>query len=186
MPKDRNLGSMEKVGFGTSVSFDIDDAPAPTRRRISRRKKEKQEIDAASACPGCGNEINQSEWLDALIGFISGAHDFAVGNPVRARIVQTLKNEVARMPLPTPHDDWELEVVGRLLKEIERIVTAEVRRIKMDDKDENLSIIRQEIYNEAEIALRPVLELEIRQEVEQQLWQEFETAWKERGTHESE
>ena len=186
MPDDRNLGSMEKTGFGTSVSFDIDEVPTPARRRISKKKTEKQEVDDDSACPGCGHEISQSEWLDALVGFISGAHDFSVGNPVRARIVQTLKNEVARMPLPTPHDDWELEVVGRLLKEIERIVTAEVRRIKMDEKDDNLSAIRQEIYNEAEIALRPVLDLEIRQEVEQQLWQEFEAAWRERSTSESE
>ena len=61
MPEDRTLGSMEKIGFGTSVSFDIDDTPAPTRRRISRRKKEKQEVDVDSACPGCGNEINQSD-----------------------------------------------------------------------------------------------------------------------------
>ena len=186
MSNDRNLGSMEKTGFGTSVSFDIDEAPAPERRRIVKRKSEEKRDSFDSACPGCGNEINQSEWLDALVGFISGAHDFSVGNPVRARIVQTLKNEVARMPLPNPHDDWELEVVGRLLKEIERIVTAEVRRIKMDEEDDNLSVVRQEIYNEAEIALRPVLELEIRQEVEQQLWQEFEAAWKERSAMESE
>ncbi len=186
MPNDRNLGSMEKTGFGTSVSFDIDEVPVPVRRRLSKRKEKKKEVENDSACPGCGNEINQSEWLDALVGFISGAHDFSVGNPVRARIVQTLKNEVSRMPLPTPHDDWELEVVGRLMKEIERIVTAEVRRIKMDEEDDNLSTIRQEIYNEAEIALRPVLELEIRQKVEQQLWQEFETAWRERSTSESE
>ena len=186
MTTERNLGSMEKTGFGTSVSFDIDDAPAPERRRITRHKKENKEVDFNSACPGCGNEINQSEWLDSLVGFISGAHDFSVGNPVRARIVQTLKNEVARMPLPTPHDDWELEVVGRLMKEIERIVTAEVRRIRMDEDDDDLAALRQEIYNEAEISLRPILELEIRQEVEKQLWQEFETAWKERSLSESE
>ena len=186
MTSNRNLGSMEKTGFGSSVSFDLDEVPTPERRRISKREEKKQEIDDASACPGCGHDISQSEWLDALVGFISGAHDFSVGNPVRARIVQTLKNEVARMPLPNPHDDWELEVVGRLMKEIERIVTAEVRRIKMDEDDDNLSANRQEIYNEAEIALRPVLELEIRQEIEQQLWQEFEEAWKERVTSESE
>jgi len=186
MSNDRNLGSMEKTGFGTSVSFDIDEAPAPERRRIIKQKKEVKRENFDSACPGCGNEIDQSEWLDSLIGFISGAHDFSVGNPVRARIVQTLKNEVARMPLPNPHDDWELEVLGRLMKEIERIVTAEVRRIKMDEDDDNLSADRQEIYNEAEIALRPVLELEIRQEVEQKLWQEFEAAWRERTSAESE
>ena len=186
MPNDRNLGSMEKTGFGTSVSFDIDEVPTPERRRISKRKKVEEEVDDESACPGCGHEISQSEWLDALVGFISGAHDFSVGNPVRARIVQTLKNEVARMPLPNPHDDWELEVVGRLMKEIERIVTAEVRRMKMDEEDDNSSTVRQEIYTEAEIALRPVLELEIQQEVEQRLWKEFEAAWRERTISESE
>ncbi|MDP6870159.1 MAG: hypothetical protein QGI21_05250 [Candidatus Poseidoniaceae archaeon] len=119
---------MEKGGFGTSISFDIDDIEAPVRRRARRKSTRRRVRRDTTACPGCGGEISEEEWLDSLVGFVSGAHDFTVGNPVRARIVQTLRNEVSRMNLPSPHDSWELEVVERLMKEIERIVAAELMR----------------------------------------------------------
>ncbi len=153
---------MEKVGFGTSVAFDIDGFDTPVRRKSPRQKpKRKPPNPKETSCPGCGHEISENEWLDSLIGFISGAHSFAIGNPVRARIVQTLKNEVSRIHLPNPHDDWELEVVGRLLKEIERMVSAETRRIK------------------------PVLEAELRQKIEAEMWIQFEDAWRDRAMVES-
>jgi len=158
----RSLGSMEKVGFGTSVAFDIDGFESPTKRRPPRRKpKRKPPTSKEAACPGCGHEISEKEWLDSLVGFVSGAHNFAVGNPVKARIVQTLKNEVSRISLPNPHEEWELEVVSRLLKEIDRIVAAETRR------------------------LQPVLEAELRQKIEAEMWLQFETAWSDRIMAES-
>jgi hypothetical protein len=186
MEERRSLGSMEKGGFGTSVSFDIDEVEAPKRRQSPRKKEEEDVHSSDSSCPGCGHEINQQEWLDALVGFVSGAHDFAIGNPVRARIVATLRNEVARMQLPNPHDAWELEVVGRLLKEIERIVVAEVRRNQMDTEEQKWVSVKEQAFAEAEVALRPVLEAEIRNQVETELWAQFEQAWKERQSKESE
>lgn len=186
MEERRSLGSMEKGGFGTSVSFDIDEMEAPKRRRSPRKKRKPDEQSSDSSCPGCGHEISQKEWVDALVGFVSGAHDFAIGNPVRARIVATLRNEVARMQLPHPHEAWELEVVGRLLKEIERIVIAEVRRNQMDTEEEKWVAVKEQAFAEAEDVLRPILEVEIRQQVETELWAQFEQAWRERQNSESE
>ena len=186
MEERRSLGSMEKTGRGTSVSFDIDEMDVPKRRRSPRKERKNKVRSSDSSCPGCGHEINQQEWVDALVGFVSGAHDFAIGNPVRARIVATLRNEVARMHLPNPHEAWELEVVGRLLKEIERIVVAEVRRNQMDTEEQKWVSVKEQAFAEAEEVLRPILEAEIRQKVESELWDQFELAWKERQSNESE
>ena len=181
MKEGRPLGSMEKVGFGTSVSFDIEEAPAPKRRRGRQKGSEEgSEDNEVTACPGCGHDIDEREWLDALVGFASGARDFMIGNPVRARIVQTLRNEVSRMKTPNPTEDWEMEIVSRLLNEIERIVSAEIRRTSMDG-DNSVSAQRELIITEYESSILPTLESEIRQQVEKELWVQFEQAWRERS-----
>ena len=181
MKEGRSLGSMENVGFGTSVSFDIDEIPTPKRRRGSKKEdKEGLEDSEVTACPGCGHGIDEGEWLDALVGFTSGARDFMIGNPVRARIVQTLRNEVSRMKTPNPTEDWEMEIVSRLMNEIERIVSAEIRRTNMDG-DNSVSAQRELIITEYERSILPSLESEIRQQVEKELWGQFEQAWRERS-----
>jgi len=39
--------------------------------------------------------------MDGLPSWVvSGAHDFEIGNPVRARIVQNLRNQTAKINLP--------------------------------------------------------------------------------------
>lgn len=181
MKEGRFLGSMETVGLGTSVSFDIDEMPTPKRRRGHQKGVEEGPEDSeVNACPGCGHDIDEREWLDALVGFTSGAQDFMIGNPVRARIVQTLRNEVSRMKTPNPTEDWEMEIVSRLMKEIERIVSAEIRRTAMDG-DNSASSQRELIITEYESSIRPSLESEIRQQVEKELWSQFEQAWRERS-----
>ena len=97
MVREPDINPTKKGTFGTSISFDLEEAPAPQRRAIRRGPKQEKsnilENDSSKInCPGCGHELNENEWLDALVGFVSGAHDFEIGNPVRARIVQTLKN----------------------------------------------------------------------------------------------
>ena len=193
--------------FGTTVSFDLELAPTP-KRRIGRNPAEDEiptklgnnDNDSTTmGCPGCGNDISDEEWVDSLVGFISGAADFGVGNPVRARIVQTLKNEASRMNVPHPTEDWELAIVSRLMKEIERIVQAEINRYhnEHNDSEQISSTQRQEIEKNTEERVRadmaleirdqvimeiaPVMEAQLRQEIEQQLWTEFENEWKQRS-----
>ena len=201
----RELGSSPRKGtFGTNISFDIDDASTPVRRRTKEDKHQQadnSEVDnVLTGCPGCGSEINHDEWLDCLVGFVSGAHEFEIGNPVRARIVQNLRNQTAKINLPQPKENWELAVVGKLMAEIEKIVVAEVNRNQqkqvasagLSDIERNELIAETETrtinsmaieIQDALIAeLTPRLEQEIRAQVEQELWQQFEEEWKNRST----
>jgi len=201
----RELGHSPRKGtFGTNISFDIDDTSTPVRRRTKEDKHQQAdsgEVDnSLTGCPGCGAEINHDEWLDCLVGFVSGAHEFEIGNPVRARIVQNLRNQTAKINLPQPKENWELAVVGKLMAEIEKIVVAEVNRNQQKQvASAGLSEIeRNELIAETETRtinsmaieiqdaliaeLTPRLEQEIRAQVEQELWQQFEQEWKNRST----
>ena len=201
----RELGNSPRKGtFGTNISFDIDDTSAPVRRRTKEDKYQPTDNievdDSLTGCPGCGSEISHDEWLDCLVGFVSGAHEFEIGNPVRARIVQNLRNQTAKLNLPQPKENWELAVVGKLMSEIEKIVVAEVNRNQQKQvASAGLSEIeRNELITETETRtinsmaieiqealiaeLTPRLEQEIRAQVEQELWQQFEQEWKNRTT----
>ena len=202
----RELGNSPRKGtFGTNISFDIDEASAPVRRRI--KQETHKENDATednqklTECPGCGSEINHDEWLDCLVGFVSGAYEFEIGNPVRARIVQNLRNQTAKINLPQPKENWELAIVGKLMTEIEKIVLAEVNRNQqkqvasagLSEIERNELIAETEArtinsmaieIQEALIAeLTPRLEQEIRAQVERELWQQFEQEWKNRSAN---
>ncbi len=194
-----------KGTFGTNISFDIDETTAPVRRRVKEENHKEidsvEDNDTLTGCPGCGSEISHDEWLDCLVGFVSGAHEFEIGNPVRARIVQNLRNQTAKINLPQPKENWELAVVGKLMAEIEKIVLAEVNRNQqkqvasagLSDIERNELIAETEArtinsmaveIQEALIAeLTPILEQDIRAQVEQELWQQFEQEWKNRSAN---
>ena len=182
--------------FGSTMSFDLDETPEP-----KRRKRKGGAVEAAPTeftpspegidCPGCGNNLDEDEWLQALVGFISGARDFEIGNPVRARIVQTLHNTATNMDTPHPRDVWELSIVARLMKEIERIVNAEVLRHQAENNQQQYSLAEvqqyvqaaeqetaERVHNElyAQIAEQVQLDLEpvMRRQIEAELWQQFE------------
>ena len=202
----RELGNSPRQGtFGTNISFDLDETSAPVRRRM--KEETLKEIDSTGGndtiteCPGCGSEISHDEWLDCLVGFVSGAYEFEIGNPVRARIVQNLRNQTAKINLPQPKENWELAIVGKLMAEIEKIVLAEVNRNQqkqvasagLSEIERNELIAETEArtinsmaieIQEALIAeLTPRLEQEIRAQVEQELWQQFEQEWKNRSAN---
>ena len=202
----RELGNSPRKGtFGTNISFDIDEASAPIRRRIKQETHKKNDAteynQKLTECPGCGSEINHEEWLDCLVGFVSGAYEFEIGNPVRARIVQNLRNQTAKINLPQPKENWELAIVGKLMTEIEKIVLAEVNRNQqkqvasagLSEIERNELIAETEArtinsmaieIQEALIAeLTPRLEQEIRAQVERELWQQFEQEWKNRSAN---
>lgn len=193
----------KKGTFGTSISFDLDETPTPQRRMAKKEimKEENPLVNDSSeiSCPGCGHHLEEEEWLDALVGFVSGAHDFEIGNPVRARIVQTLKNEASRMLTPSAREEWELAVVKRLMSEIERVVQAEINRNNSENNTpsaELLELEREEIIRATEahirqtmayeiqeqliIELQPQMEAQIRAQLEQEMWAQFEQEWKNR------
>lgn len=180
--------TMEKTGgaktFGSSVSFDLELPEAPPRRRkkVQRRKSatvgrrpnphhhDKEEVP----CPGCGHSLKEDEWLDALIGFLSGAQSFDVGDPVRARVVQTLRNTVTNMETPRPRDVWELSIVARLTREFEAMLQTELA-------DLNAQI--QEMFSKDDVEAygKKIQEdtlayanADLRRQIEQELWQHFE------------
>jgi len=194
MGEKRILGSMEKTGFGTSVSFDLEKAPKPKRRRRSKKNSENSFEIEVSGCPGCGAEISHDDWLDSLVGFVSGAHSFMEGGPVKARIVQHLRNETSRMSVPQPREEWELEVVERLMGHLHSLVEAEANRMEMSRNQEAMLQVDDELISEIKHAIRPALEAEIRQKieaeirqkVEAELWQEFEQAWRQKSAGDEE
>ena len=188
----------KKNTFGASISFDLEKPPEPKRREKKTEEEEdlknhiappshSKEVD----CPGCGQGLSEDEWLDALVGFVSGVRDFEVGNPVRSRIVQTLRNTVTNMDTPHPRDVWELSVVARLMKEIERIVQAEILRVSNDETEQNFSVtevqemlqateietrnaMATEIWEDVVLQVQTALEPKLRKQIEQELWSEFE------------
>lgn len=188
----------KKNTFGASISFDLEKPPEPKRREKKTEGEEdlknhiappshSKEVD----CPGCGQGLSEDEWLDALVGFVSGVRDFEVGNPVRSRIVQTLRNTVTNMDTPHPRDVWELSVVARLMKEIERIVQAEILRVSNDEAEQNFSVtevqemlqateietrntMATEIWEDVVLQVQTALEPKLRKQIEQELWSEFE------------
>ncbi len=195
--------NLRKGTFGTNISFDIDDVATPAKRR-TRQTEEHNEVvrgnhDSVTECPGCGSAISRDEWLECLVGFVSGAHEFEIGNPVRARIVQNLRNQASSMKVPSPREDWELAVVKKLMTQIEKIVLAEVSRTQPKQviarsitDQERLELIAEtearvintmavEIQEALIAELTPRLEQEIRAQVEKELWQQFEEEWKNRS-----
>lgn len=188
----------KKNTFGASISFDLEKAPEPKRR--DKKNTEDSAIETTSNeplqiaevdCPGCGNPLPEVEWLDALVGFVSGVRDFEIGNPVRARIVQTLRNTVTNMDTPHPRDVWEVSIVARLMSEIERIVQAEILRYSNDESEQKFSIIEVqemlqaneaevrssmaiEIWEDVVVQVQTALEPKLRKQIESELWTEFE------------
>jgi len=261
MGEKRVLGSMEKAGFGTSVSFDLEAAPEPKRRKKSQiwqkaapdilhkinalglspddfanKTKElfnefdtdssgtididefatalnelelefsneqieemfyqidsegndeinfkqfeqllllllEYEEEGVTGCPGCGAEISHDEWLDSLVGFVSGAHSFMEGGPVKARIVEHLRNETSLMNIPQPREEWELEVVERLMGHLHSLVEAEANRMEMSKNQNTMLQGNEQLISEVERAIRPGLEAELRQQIEAELRQQVE------------
>lgn len=188
---------MEKPGgqktFGSSVSFDLDLPNLPKRRRKKpQRKMAKQEEMVAGDldCPGCGHPLSEDEWLQALVGFVSGAHAFDSGNPVQARVVQTLHNTVTNMDLPQPRDVWELSIVSRLTREFETLVGEALQqreqvteeRYTRDEVEAYAQQVQEETWALAEVTLasqleeelRATMEPQLRREIEQALWKQFD------------
>ena len=206
----------EGDGFLSSqVSFDIDSPKKPIRRKSKKEQdgkaaKKRVEDERVTVCPGCGSDIPEGEFVEAILSFVTGSADYLAGDPVRVRSVQMLQQLVSQGRLPDPHSEWSLEVVQRLEQHIEKMADERARLIhrRDDGSFEELTVpltdvesvreslraeIEQEIVGEVAVAIRDQVRQQvieemvpvIRADVEKELWAEFEDAMrKERAKHE--
>ena len=179
---------MEKIDgkktFGSSVSFDLELPDVPSRRKkkvqrkksaaVGRRPNPNKRAETDVPCPGCGSALPEEEWLDALIGFISGAQSFDIGNPVRGRVVETLRKTVTNMETPRPRDVWELSIIARLTREFESMLQAELSQQHSTNDDtftrEEVEAYGKKIQEET----MAFANTELRRQIEQELWKQFD------------
>ena len=186
----------KKNKFGTSVSFDLEESPAPKRRE---KKQPEQNLEVAvedvkpsSAeveCPGCGHGLSEDEWLEALVGFVSGVRDFELGNPMRSNC-SNFEKFGEQYGHPKSSRCMGSEYCESFV-EIKRIVQAEVLRISNDEMEQKFSITEvqemieateretrmsmvNEVWGEAVVQVQAALEPELRKQIESELWVEFE------------
>lgn len=130
--------------------------------------------DELKCCPGCGSEVDEGKFVEAILSFTTGASDYLIGEPVRTQAIQSLKQQAKTLNLPEPADDWLLEICARLELQTERIIEAKHDLIRQD-VEENL---RRELVGELYEHIRTEIETQIRAEVERDLWQQFEELYR--------
>jgi hypothetical protein len=102
-----------------------------------------------------------------------------------------LHNTATNMDTPHPRDVWEVSIVSRLMKEIERIVNAEVLRHQAENSQQQYSLselqhyiqaaevetaarVQSELYAQVAEQVQQDIEPVLRRQIETELWQEFE------------
>lgn len=191
--------------LSSQVSFDIE-APEQPRRKMRKKKDEGDDDEnldtAVTECPGCGGSLPESEFVDAILSFVTGAADYLAGDPVRVRSVQMLQQIISEGRLPDPHSEWSMEVVQRLEQHIEHMADERARvsvrqdsggletvsKLKIEEKiraevSENMRAeIEEEIVGEVALAIREQVRQQtldemvpqLRAEIEQEMWEQFE------------
>ena len=187
--------------LASQVSFDIE-SPDKPRRKKRKKKDEGDGDDAVTECPGCGASLPESEFVEAILSFVTGASDYLTGDPVRVRSVQILQQIVSEGRLPDPHSEWSMELVQRLEQHIEHMAEERARvsvrqegggpdspsRLEIEQQiraevNENLRAeIEQEIVGEVAVAIRDQVRQQtleemvpqIRAEIEKEMWEQFE------------
>ncbi len=203
--EDERLLIESDTFLSSQVSFDIEAPEKPRRKK--RKKKDGEEGDEGldgpvTECPGCGASLPESEFVEAILSFVTGASDYLAGDPVRVRSVQILQQIISEGRLPDPHSEWSMEVVQRLEQHIEHMADERARvsarldgdnpdspsRIEIEqqiraDVNENLRAeIEQEIVGEVAVAIRDQVRQQtleemvpqIRAEIEKEMWEQFE------------
>ena len=182
--------------FGTSISFDLDLPSTKTTRRQKMVEADEEPVNEPTDhttevdCPGCGATITQEAWIQALVGFVSGARRYDLGEAVPGNVVQTLRNSVSNMDLPQPVNVWELSIVNRLTQEFDLLLQEGIERAltEMGDlytreeveiyvdrvRTETVATAEHQITQRIEAEVREGLEVQLRREIEQELWKQFD------------
>jgi hypothetical protein len=205
---DKRKDTLEGGDFigGSQKSFDLEKTAEPTRRRrkrgghsrpapVQQQSSDSMEPvqrrsvldhdaipvqDSISNCPGCGNDISEGDFVEAIVSFVTGAADYLAGDPIRSQAVQALRQQAKRMDLPEPYDDWLLEVCARLEAQVTRYAEAQQDVIAADIEERMRAELMGELYGQ----IRAEIEVHIRREVEAELWEEFQRTYQEQqGTN---
>ncbi|PXF22308.1 MAG: hypothetical protein CXX71_03865 [Methanobacteriota archaeon] len=131
--------------------------------------------DSISTCPGCGNDISEGDFVEAIVSFVTGAADYLAGDPIRSQAVQALKQQAKRMDLPEPYDDWLLEVCSRLEAQVTRYAEAQQGVLAAEIEERMRAELMGELYSQ----IRAEIEVHVRREVEAELWEEFQRTYQE-------
>jgi len=187
--------------FGASQkSFDLEKTTEPVRRRkrgerarappVQQQSPDSTQLeqrrsvldhdavpvqDSVSNCPGCGNDISEGDFVEAIVSFVTGAADYLAGDPIRSQAVQALRQQAKRMDLPEPYDDWLLEVCTRLEAQVARYVEARQGVLAAEIEERMRAELMGELYSQ----IRAEIEVHIRREVEAELWEEFQRTYQE-------
>lgn len=123
-----------------------------------------------TSCPGCGSDVNEGDFVDVIISFVTGAFDYLEGNPVRTQTVQSLRQQAKALNMPEPQQDWLLEVCARIEAQIQRSTDAQRDEIRRGLEGD----LRRELVGEFYEQIRQEVEQTVRKEVEAEMWEQFE------------
>ena len=199
-PARKSLGDGDDF-FTSQATFNIDGESKPKRRRRARdgdsRAKpiqrqsaenrrpskrnsilEHNEIDrqreALNNCPGCGSDVNEGEYVDVLVSFVTGAADYLAGDSIRTQAVQALKQQAKALDLPEPYEDWLLEVCVRLEAQVVRYVEARRDLIRAELEEH----LRKELIGDLYEQIRENIEAQVRHDIETEMWEQFEQLYR--------
>ena len=126
--------------------------------------------DKVTSCPGCGSDVNEGDFVDTIISFVTGAFDYLEGNPVRTQTVHSLRQQAKALDMPEPQQDWMLEVCARIEAQVQRTTDSQREEIRRGLEEE----LRRELVGEFYEHVRQEVEVTIRKEVEAEMWEQFE------------
>ena len=199
---EKRRDTLEGGGFfgASQKSFDLEKTTEPVRRRkrgeraratpVQQQPSDSMQLeqrrsvldhdavpvqDSVSNCPGCGNDISEGDFVEAIVSFVTGAADYLAGDPIRSQAVQALRQQAKRMDLPEPYDDWLLEVCTRLEAQVARYAEARLGVLAAEIEERMRAELMGELYSQ----IRADIEVHIRREVEAELWEEFQRTYQE-------
>jgi len=143
--------------------------PSPKKTKLDHGKIPLQN-DQITGCPGCGSDVNEGDFVDVIVSFVTGAFDYLEGNPVRTQTIQNLREQAKGLNIPEPQQDWMLEICARIEAQIQHSTDAQRNEIRKDLEEE----LRRELVGEFYEHVRKEVEGTIRKEVEAEMWEQFE------------
>ncbi len=154
------------------------DFQKPTRQKTQLdHQKIPLQKEQITSCPGCGSDVNEGDFVDVIVSFITGAFDYLAGDPVRTQTVQSLRQQAKALDVPEPQQDWILEVCARIEAQVRRSTDAQREEIRQGLEEE----LRNELVGEFYELVRKEVEVTIRQEVEAEMWEQFEEIYRQRN-----
>ncbi len=151
--------------------------PSPKKTKLNHKRIPRQNNQITN-CPGCGSDVEEGDFVDVIISFVTGAFDYLEGNPVRTQTVHSLRQQAKALDMPEPQQDWLLEICARIEAQIRRSTDAQRDEIRRGLEQD----LRRELVGEFYEHIRQEVEQTIRKEVEVEMWEQFEQINRDRNT----